>query len=129
MTAAKPNLGSLGLGTDGATTTGGGPANYSEVFDRDYKHDEGRRLGRGHAVWALVRDSMKRAMGIKKKWTAKSIPIVRYLVVVVVALIPTNSRALATRKVKFSSLSTMRTRGRSVFRTERRTWQSLRTLR
>ncbi len=41
MTAAKPNLGSLGLGTDGAITTGGRPANYGDIFDRDYKHDEG----------------------------------------------------------------------------------------
>ncbi len=126
MTAAKPNLGSLGLGTDGATTTEGEPANYGEVFDRDYKHDEGRRLGRGHAVWALVRDSKKRAMGIKKRWTTKFMPIILYLVVV--ALIPINSRALATRGVMCSSLSTIRTRGRSVLRTARRTWQSLRTL-
>lgn len=88
MTTANPNLGSPGLGADGTTTAGVEPARYGEVFDRGYKHYEGRRLGRGQAVWALVRYSIKRAMGIKKSWTAKIIPIVLYLAVTVIALIP-----------------------------------------
>ena len=39
----------------------------------------GKRLGRRHAIWALIVYSIKRAMGIKKSWTAKVIPIIIYL--------------------------------------------------
>src|SRR5689334_13840217 len=46
---------------------------YGEVFDRGYKHYDGPRLGRNHARRALIGYSVKRAMGIKKSWTAKII--------------------------------------------------------
>ena len=57
----------------------GQPARYGEVFDRGYKHYDGPQLGRGAAAWALVRYSAKRALGIKKSWTAKIIPILLYV--------------------------------------------------
>lgn len=61
-------------------------AGYGEVFDRGYKHYEGQRLGRGHAIWALTTYSMKRALGIKKGIGAKIIPILLYIGVLVPAI-------------------------------------------
>lgn len=55
---------------------------YGEVYDRGYKHYEGERLGRKHAFWALVRYSIQRALGLKKRWTAKIVPIIIYIVAV-----------------------------------------------
>ena len=55
---------------------------YGEIYDRGYQHYIGKRLGRRHAIWALITYSMKRAMGIKKSWTAKVIPFILYLAVV-----------------------------------------------
>jgi ABC-2 type transport system permease protein len=55
---------------------------YGEIYDRGYQHYLGKRLGRGHAIWALITYSMKRAMGIKKSWTAKVIPFILYLAVI-----------------------------------------------
>ena len=43
-----------------------GAARYGEVYDRGYRHYDGPRLGRGHAIWALVLYSMKRAVVLKK---------------------------------------------------------------
>ena len=60
---------------------------YGEVYDRGYQHYLGERLGRGHAIWALVTYSMKRAMGIKKSWTAKVIPFILYLAAIGTVLI------------------------------------------
>ncbi|HEV2109011.1 MAG TPA: hypothetical protein VGR16_12160 [Thermomicrobiales bacterium] len=61
---------------------------YGEVFDRGYEQYEGMRLGRRHAVWALTRYSMKRAMGIKKGWTSKIVPFLIYAAAALTALIP-----------------------------------------
>jgi ABC-2 type transport system permease protein len=63
------------------------PSRYGEVFDRGYKHYDGPRLGRRGAFFALVRYSMKRAVGIKKSWTAKIIPILLYVAAFVPAII------------------------------------------
>ena len=71
------------------------PARYGEVFDRGYKHYEGRRLGRGHAQWALARYSIRRALGIKKSWTAKVIPILLYVAVTFPVIISIGIRAFA----------------------------------
>jgi ABC-2 type transport system permease protein len=60
---------------------------YGEVYDRGYQHYLGKRLGRGHAIWALITYSMKRAMGIKKSWTAKVIPFILYLAAIGTVLI------------------------------------------
>jgi ABC-2 type transport system permease protein len=66
----------------------GQPARYGEIYDRGYKHYEGPRLGRRHAFWALARYSMKRALGIKKGWTSKVVPILLYVAVSLVVVIP-----------------------------------------
>ncbi len=55
------------------------PGRYGEIYDRGYQHYLGQRLGRQHAIWALILYSIKRAMGIKKSWTAKVIPFILYL--------------------------------------------------
>jgi ABC-2 type transport system permease protein len=64
------------------------PARYGEVYDRGYQHYDGPRLGRRHAFWALARYSMKRALGIKKSWTSKVVPILLYVAVALVVVIP-----------------------------------------
>lgn len=56
------------------------PGRYGEVYDRGYRHYAGDRLGRRHAFNALVRYSILRAMGIKKRWTAKIVPMILYVV-------------------------------------------------
>jgi ABC-2 type transport system permease protein len=53
--------------------------NYGEIYDRGYRHYDGPREGRLHAIWALARYSMARALGIKKGWTSKIIPILLYI--------------------------------------------------
>jgi ABC-2 type transport system permease protein len=65
--------------TVGGTTEG----RYGEIFDRGYKHYDGPRLGRRHAISALILYSIKRAMGIKKSWTAKVVPILLYVAVAI----------------------------------------------
>jgi ABC-2 type transport system permease protein len=64
---------------------------YGEVFDRGYAHYEGRRQGRFAAWWSLTTYSMKRALGLRKRWTAKVLPFCLYVsalvpVVVLVAI-------------------------------------------
>ena len=59
------------------------PARYGEVFDRGYKHYDGPRLGRPQAVRSLIGYSMKRAMGIRKSWTAKILPFLLYTAAVI----------------------------------------------
>lgn len=56
---------------------------YGEVFDRGYAHYTGDRLGRKQAFRSLVGYSMKRAMGIRKSWTAKVLPFLLYTSAVV----------------------------------------------
>jgi ABC-2 type transport system permease protein len=69
------------------------PHRYGEVYDRGYQHYDGPRLGRRHAIAALIRYSMKRALGIKKSWTSKVVPILLYLAVSVVVIVPIGIRA------------------------------------
>jgi ABC-2 type transport system permease protein len=54
-------------------------ARYGEVFDRGYRHYDGKRLGRPQAFKSLTFYSMKRAMGIRKPWTSKVLPILLYV--------------------------------------------------
>jgi ABC-2 type transport system permease protein len=63
------------------------PSRYGEVFDRGYARYDGPRLGRRGAYFALVRYSIKRALGIKKSWTAKIIPIFLYVAVFVPVIV------------------------------------------
>lgn len=60
---------------------------YGEVFDRGYQHYAGERLGRAHAVRALIIYSIKRGLGIKKKWTAKILPIILYAIAFIPAMV------------------------------------------
>ncbi len=68
-------------------------ASFGEVYDRGYQHYEGLRLGRRHAFWALVIYSMKRALGSKKRWTAKVVPTLMYVAVGLMIAIPLGIRA------------------------------------
>lgn len=54
------------------------PGQYGEIFDRGYLHYEGSRLGQAHAIWALARYSMARALGVRRPWTAKILPVLLY---------------------------------------------------
>ncbi len=69
------------------------PARYGEIYDRGYQHYDGPRLGRRQAFTALVRYSMKRAVGIRKSWTAKIIPIILYVAVALPVVISLGIRA------------------------------------
>lgn len=53
---------------------------YGEVFDRGYRHYDGQREGRPHAIRALVGYSIGRGLGLKKRWTAKIIPFSLYAI-------------------------------------------------
>ncbi len=66
---------------------------YGEIYDRGYQHYTGPRLGRRHAIWALARYSMARALGIKKPWTAKVIPILLYVAVLIPVVVGIGIRA------------------------------------
>lgn len=56
---------------------------YGEVFDRGYARYDGPRRGRQGAITSLIGYSMKRAMGIRKSWTAKVLPFLLYLAITV----------------------------------------------
>ncbi len=66
---------------------------YGEIYDLGYKHYDGKRLGRSHAIRALIIYSIKRGLGIKKKWTAKLIPLGIYAVAFIPALIVAGIKA------------------------------------
>ncbi len=67
---------------------------YGEIFDRGYQHYEGPRAGRAGAIRALVVYSLKRGLGIRKRWTAKIIPFVLYAAAFLPVLISVGIRAL-----------------------------------
>ncbi|HVX29482.1 MAG TPA: ABC transporter permease subunit [Nitrolancea sp.] len=75
----------------------GGPPNQpeAEIFDRGYRHYDGPREGRRHAIQALIIYSIKRGLGIKKRWTAKIIPILIYAFAFFPVLIIIGIRAFA----------------------------------
>ena len=54
-------------------------ARYGEIFDRGYARYDGQRRGRRGAITSLIGFSMKRAMGIRKSWTAKVMPFTLYV--------------------------------------------------
>lgn len=64
-----------------------------EVYDRGYQHYDGSRHGRGHAFGALVRYSMKRALGIKKGWGSKIIPIIVYVAIAIPVIVSIGIKA------------------------------------
>ena len=59
------------------------PARYGEVFDRGYAHYDGERLGRRQAFRSLIGYSMKRALGLRKSWTAKVLPFLMYTAAII----------------------------------------------
>ncbi|MDQ3656554.1 MAG: ABC transporter permease [Chloroflexota bacterium] len=77
---------------------------YGEVFDRGYTHYTGERLGRRQAFRSLVGYSMKRAMGIRKSWTAKILPFLLYTGAVVPLVIMIGVSALVP-DAEFASYS------------------------
>lgn len=74
------------------TTRQNGQA-FGEVYDRGYQHYTGPRLGRAHAFRALTGYSMKRALGSKKRWTAKVVPVILYVAVAMLVIIPLGIQA------------------------------------
>lgn len=74
---------------------------YGEVYDLGYKHYEGERLGRAHAVRALVVYSMKRGLGIRKRWTSKIIPVFLYVAAYAPVLIVAGLLAFLPEEVAF----------------------------
>lgn len=67
--------------------------NYGEIFDRGYLHYDGPRLGIPVAIWALARYSMARAIGIRRPWTAKIIPMLIYAAVLIPVALAIGIRA------------------------------------
>lgn len=70
-----------------------GPGTYGEIFDRGYLHYDGPRLGQAHGIWALARYSIGRALGIRRPWTAKIIPLLLYAAVGIPVAIAIGIRA------------------------------------
>lgn len=69
----------MSTSSDRTFTNGGAPLQpEAEIYDRGYRHYDGPREGRRHAIQALIVYSIKRGLGIKKRWTAKIIPILIY---------------------------------------------------
>lgn len=79
--------------TDSSTTTRPYDRAFGEVYDRGYQHYTGPRLGRAHAFRALTGYSMKRALGSKKRWTAKVVPAILYVTVALLVVIPLGIQA------------------------------------
>jgi ABC-2 type transport system permease protein len=74
---------------------------YGEIYDLGYKHYDGPRLGRAHALRALIIYSIKRGLGIKKKWTAKIIPILLYMAAFIPAIVVAGILAFLGDQVDF----------------------------
>ena len=68
-------------------------AAYGEIFDRGYQRYDGPRLGQRRAMRALWGYSIARAFGVKKRWTAKVIPIVLYVGVAMPVIISIGIKA------------------------------------
>ncbi len=66
---------------------------YGEIFDRGYLHYNGPRLGQLHAIWALARYSMARAIGLRRPWTAKVVPMLLYIAAALPVIISIGIRA------------------------------------
>ncbi|HWV24773.1 MAG TPA: ABC transporter permease subunit [Thermomicrobiales bacterium] len=77
---------------------------YGEVFDRGYAHYDGPRRGRRGAIASLIGYSMKRAMGIRKSWTAKLLPFLLYVAIAIPLLIMIGLSAIVP-DLEFASYS------------------------
>lgn len=74
---------------------------YGEIYDLGYKHYDGPRLGRSQAIRSLILYSVKRGLGIKKRWTSKLMPIFLYVAAYVPALIAAGIMAFVPGEVMF----------------------------
>lgn len=61
-----------------------GPDAASSIYDLGYRRYEGERLGRGHAILALYRESLRGAFGLGRSASAKVAPAV----LIAIALFP-----------------------------------------
>ena len=89
------------MSTDGLAPA---PSRYGEVFDRGYARYDGPRKGRRQAIRSLVAYSMKRAMGIRKSWTAKVLPFLLYVAVTIPLIIQIGLTAIVP-DLEFASYS------------------------
>lgn len=80
------------------------PQRYGEIFDRGYKHYDGSRRGRKGAITSLIGYSMKRAMGIRKSWTAKILPFLLYIAITIPLIIMIGISAIVP-DLQFASYS------------------------
>ncbi|MEZ4554169.1 MAG: ABC transporter permease [Dehalococcoidia bacterium] len=64
-----------------------GPAAQGNIFDLGYRHYEGERLGRRHAITVLYLESLRAAFGLGRSAAAKVAPAVLIFVAAVPALI------------------------------------------
>lgn len=78
----------------GSTPSAGADA---QIYDRGYRHYEGAREGQSRAIRALIGYSIKRGLGIKKRWTAKVIPMLLYVFAFFPVIIIIGIRAFAGR--------------------------------
>jgi len=92
------------MSTDPVTTPVEAPQRYGEIFDRGYKHYDGPRRGRKGAITSLIGYSMKRAMGIRKSWTAKILPFLLYIAITIPLIIMIGISALVP-DLEFASYS------------------------
>jgi ABC-2 type transport system permease protein len=74
---------------------------YGEVYDLGYKHYEGPRQGRSHAIQALILYSVKRGLGIRKRWTSKIMPAILYIAAYTPVLIIAGIMAFLPNQVDF----------------------------
>ena len=79
-----------GLGQVLATGSAGG-----SIYDLGYRHYEGRRLGRRHAIATLVRESFRQAFGLGRPGRSKIIPVGLLGLAIVPAVIALGVTALA----------------------------------
>lgn len=87
-----------------SASPGSTPQRYGEIFDRGYKHYEGPRRGRRGAITSLTGYSMKRAMGIRKSWTAKILPFLLYVAITIPLIIMIGLSAIVP-DLEFASYS------------------------
>lgn len=87
-----------------STSPAPAPQRYGEIFDRGYAHYDGPRRGRRGAITSLIGYSMKRAMGIRKSWTAKILPFLLYIAITIPLIIMIGIAAIVPN-LEFASYS------------------------
>ena len=88
LTHAGPTLEDALIGAIGVSSPD------ARVIDVRFDRYRGKRSGRAEAVWSLARWSAMRALGARRGWKAKVIPIALILVAFAPALVVLGLRAL-----------------------------------